>query len=234
MYQRRHVPSPNALPKNYRFLELPLRIDVSPIVAEIEAASITWLPSQWKWHLGTSFCILRGGQERGWPGSRLTSGVGIDAPALEGLPRVRELLDAAFPSRVASAWLGLSPPESRIHLHVDNMPHWDEHHRFHVPLVTNERARLCVAGRFLHLPAGTVWAFNNSVPHGAENLGAPRIHLMVDLPSSPEIEALVASGVPREGARDPEAMARLSRDPMESLPEDARRDRNLLWRLSQQ
>jgi hypothetical protein len=234
MYQRRHVPSPRALPKPYRFLRLPLDLDLGPVIAELEGAAITWLPSQWKWHLGTSFCILRGGEERGWPGSRLTSGGGIDAPALASLPRIRELLDSGFPAPIASAWLGLSPPESRIHLHVDNMPHWDEHHRFHVPLVTNERARLCVAGRFLHLPRGTVWAFNNSLPHGAENLGPPRVHLMVDLPPAPEVEALVAAGVAHEGERDPEAMARLGRDPMQALPEDAKADRSLVWRLSQQ
>ncbi|MDI3290089.1 aspartyl/asparaginyl beta-hydroxylase domain-containing protein [Polyangium sp. 15x6] len=234
MYQRRHVPSPRALSKAYRFLRLPLAIDVASIVAEIEATDITWLPSQWKWHLGTSFCILRGGQERGWPGSRLTSGGGIDAPALEALPRLRELLDTAFPARPVSAWLGLSPPDSRIHLHVDNTPHWDEHHRFHVPLITTPAARLCVAGRFLHLPAGTAWAFNNSVPHGAENLGPPRIHLMVDLPPAPAVEALVAAGTPEEGAKDPEAIARLSRDPMESIPEAMKSDAYLLWRLAQQ
>jgi kumamolisin len=100
--------------------------------------------------------------------------------------------------------------------------------------VTTEAARLCAAGRFQHLPAGSVWAFNNSVPHGAENLGPPRIHLMVDLPPTPEVEALIASGTPVEGERDPEALARLSRDPMEALPEEAREDAYLLWRLGQQ
>jgi len=234
MYQRRHVPSPRALAKSYRFLELPLRIDVAPIVAEIEARAIAWMPSQWKWHLGTAFCILRGGPERGWPGSRLTSGGGVDAPDLAHFPRIRELLETAFPVPVASAWLGSSPPGSRIHLHVDNMPHWDEHHRFHVPLVTTPEARLCVAGRFLHLPAGSVWAFNNSVPHGAENLGPQRIHLMVDLPDGPAIQALIAAGTPREGERDEDALGRLSRDPMESLPEEMKGDRYLLWRLAQQ
>jgi len=234
MYQRRHVPSPRALSKPYKFLRLPLEIDVAPIVAELEQAAITWLPSQWKWHLGTSFCILRGGQERGWPGSRLTTGGGIDAPDLGRLPRVRALLDEGFPARAVSAWLGLSPENSRIHLHVDNTPHWDEHHRFHIPLVTTEAARLCAAGKFLHLPMGTVWAFNNSVPHGAENLGPPRVHLMVDLPSVPAVEELVARGVSHEGERDPEAMQRLSRDPMESLPPEAKGDPNLLWRLAQQ
>jgi Aspartyl/Asparaginyl beta-hydroxylase len=234
MYQRRHVPSPRAAQKGYRFLKLPLTIDVAPLVAEIEAAEITWLPSQWKWHLGTFFAILRGGEERGWPGSRLTTGGGVDAPELSRLPRVREALDHAFPARASSAWLGLSPPDARIFLHVDNTAHWDEHHRFHVPLITSEKARLCSAGRFLHLPAGGVWAFNNSVPHGAENLGPPRIHLMVDLPATPEVEALVQAGVPHEGERDPEALARLSRDPMEALPPEARQDSYLLWRLSQQ
>lgn len=231
MYQRRHQRSQNALPKGYRFVRLPLEIRPEPLAEELLAASVTWLPSQWKWHIGTSFCILRGGHERSAPGSSLTSGAGIDAPVLDRLPRIRAFLDSAFPVPGVLAWIGLSPPSSRIFLHVDNTAHWDEHHRVHVPLVTTPDARLCVAGRFLHMPLGSAWVLNNSLPHGALNLGPERLHLMVDLPSTPEVEALIAAGTPHEGEADPEALALLTEDPMSALTDAERRDRSLMDRL---
>jgi kumamolisin len=237
MYQRRYTHAPDAVAKPYRFVELPLHVDAAPLAAEIRAAKIGWLRSQWKWHLGTSFAILRGGPDRGFPGSRLAFNEGrggVDAPDLAQLPQVKALLDTAFPAPAALAWLGLSPPGARIFLHVDDTAHWDRHHRLHVPLVTSEAARLCVAGGFLHMPAGSVWLFNNSVPHGGENLGPARVHLMVDLPATPEVEAFLAQGTPREGAPDPEALARIARDPLEALTAADRRDASLMARLTRQ
>jgi kumamolisin len=234
MYQRSYTHVADAVTKGYRYLRLPLQVDPAPLAEEIAAAGIEWLRSQWKWHLGTSFAILRGGEDRGFPGSRLTGGGGVDAPLLARLPRVAAVLDGAFPAPATSAWLGLSPPGKRIYLHVDDLPHWDRHHRLHVPLVTTPAARTCVAGGFLHLPAGSVWAFNNSVAHGTENLGPARIHLMVDLPATPAVEALLAAGAPCEGEPDPEALARLSRDPLEALADEDRRDPSLMMRLERQ
>jgi kumamolisin len=234
MYQRRYTHAPDSLPKPYRFVELPMTIDAVPLAQEIRATRIGWIRSQWKWHLGTSFAILRGGPDRGFPGSRMTGGDGVDAPDLALLPRVKALLDTAFPAPAALAWLGLSPPGARIFLHVDDTAHWDRHHRLHVPIVTSERAQLCVQGGFLHMPAGTVWLFNNSVPHGGENRGPARVHLMVDLPSTPAVEAFLAQGTPREGTPDPEALARLAEDPMEALTGADRRDASLMARLLRQ
>jgi hypothetical protein len=146
MYQRPHTPSPNAIAKPYGFLRLPMTVDVAPLAAEIEGADLTWLPSQWKWHLGTYFCILRAGVEGRHTGSALINGGGVDTADLGRLPRIRHLLDTAFPVPAALAWIGLSPANSRIHTHIDNTAHWDEHHRLHVPLVTTPAVEALLAG----------------------------------------------------------------------------------------
>lgn len=232
MHQRPHAPSPNAATKPYGFLRLPMTVDVTPWLAEIEAAHLDWLPSQWKWHLGTYFCILRAGPEGRHPGSALVSGTGVDTANLQALPRLRHFLDTAFPAPAALAWIGLSPAGSRIHTHIDNTAHWDEHHRIHVPLVTNAKARLGIGDRFQHFPLGTVWALNNSVPHGAINDGSTdRLHLMLDLPPTPAVEAWLADGERVEGEADAEAWARLAGDPMDALSEAQRADAYLMARL---
>lgn len=234
VYQRHTPPSSLAIDKPYRFLRLPVDVDVAPLLDELRAAAVPWSPSQWKWHMETRFCVLRGGGEQPYPGGALVSGAGMDQPILARLPRLRAFLDTGMPVSARMAWLGLSPHGARIFLHRDNTHHWDEHHRVHVPLDTTPMARLCVAGRFVHMPAGTAWAFNNSMPHGAINRGPDRIHLMIDLPSTPEVQALFTAGQPVEGERDPDALAELARDPLEALGKGQLADIDLVRRLLQQ
>lgn len=215
MYQRKHVRSEHAAPKDYDFIRLPIELDVAPLVDELErAGALPFVSSLWKWHRGTKFCVLRAGPPGALPGDELITGKGVDAPILAALPRIRALLDEAFPAPAPLAWIGLSPSRSQIRMHVDNTQHWDEHHRIHVPLVTSPGARLMVSGGFVHMPAGSVWAFNNSRPHGALNDGPDRLHLVVDLAGTPEVEAMLARGERVRGERDRDAVLRLSQDPL--------------------
>lgn len=234
VHQRPTPRSPRAIDKPYHFLRLAMDVDVAPLLDELRAAAIPWASSQWKWHMETRFCVLRGGGSEPYPGGALVSGAGADQPILARLPRLRAFLDQGFPVPARMAWLGWSPPGARIFLHRDNTHHWDEHHRVHVPLDTSPAARLCVSGRFAHMPAGTAWAFNNSLPHGAINRGPDRIHLMLDLPDVPEVQALVRAGEPVAGERDPETVAELSQDPLKLLHEGHLADMELVRRLLQQ
>jgi kumamolisin len=234
MHQRAHQRSEHALSKDYGFVRQALRFDPSAIAAEIQAAELQWIASQWKWHAETRFCVLRGGSQQGYEGSELTSGHSTDHPNLAALGGLRALLDDAFPARVTLAWLGWLPENGKIHLHVDNTRHWDEHHRVHVPLVTNPAARLCVGSRFLHLQLGSAWIVNNSLAHGAVNLGPDRLHLMLDLPGSEAVERWIAEGSSESGEEDTAALAMLARDPLLGLSPEMLRDRERLARMLQQ
>jgi len=217
VFQRPHQRSERALRKAYRFVSRPLEVDFAPVLAELEAQSLEWLESQWKWHVETRFSILRAGERQGYAGSELTQGHSVDQPNLERLTRLREWLDSAFPVVPNVAWIGHLPRDARIFLHVDNTQHWDEHHRVHVPLRTHPEARLCVAGRFAFLRPGRMWLINNSVPHGAINRGPDRLHLVLDLPHFAGFDEWLAQGTVEPGELDPEAFAELNRDPL-SVP----------------
>src|SRR5262245_11289116 len=117
MYQRHKNPSLRAINKPYFFVQLPMQIDPTQLVEEFEATEVTWLPSQWKWHVGTYFNILRGGKEGKYPGSALTSGADVDTADLDRLPLMRKFLDTAFPVPARLAWVGMIPQNTCIHLH---------------------------------------------------------------------------------------------------------------------
>ncbi|HLT35554.1 MAG TPA: aspartyl/asparaginyl beta-hydroxylase domain-containing protein [Enhygromyxa sp.] len=233
-FQRPHVPSERAIEKGYRFVELPFDVELAPICAELRRVQLPWQPSQWKWHRGTWFCVLRAGPRGVGPASELVTGVGHDAPILAELPSLKELLDHCFPEPVPLAWLGLSPAGGVIRAHVDNLHHWDEHHRVHVPLSTNPAALLCVDGHCLHLAPGRAWALNNSVVHGARNGGRNRVHLIVDLPPTPAVQAWLASGRHHDGAPDPEALRHIEADPLADLSPRELANPELLKVMAQQ
>ncbi|HET9954936.1 MAG TPA: aspartyl/asparaginyl beta-hydroxylase domain-containing protein [Polyangiaceae bacterium] len=221
MYQKPHQKSERAIPKEYRFVRLPLPEAAHSALeaARREAADsdLEFVASQWKWHVETRFHVLRGGPTRGFPGSELVSGSGVDHPNLQRLPSIRRFLELAFPEPPVLAWLGDSPPGARIFLHVDNTKHWDEHHRIHVPLLTHGEARLCVDGFFQHLEYGSAWLLNNSVPHGAINRGPRRVHLMLDLRASEWMADWLRRGTSESGTPDSLALAELGRDPLSAL-----------------
>ena len=55
-------------------------------------------------------------------------------------------------------------------------------HKIHVPLQTNPRATLTVAGATVHLEAGYAWEVNNLASHGTFNGGAQdRIHFIFEV-----------------------------------------------------
>ena len=55
-------------------------------------------------------------------------------------------------------------------------------HKIHVPLQTNPRSTLTVAGATFHLEAGYAWEVNNLAPHGAFNGGGQdRIHFIFEV-----------------------------------------------------
>jgi kumamolisin len=232
VFQRPHQRSPRALDKPYRFAWWPLGCELSPLVEEIAGQRPEWLESQWKWHVESRFALLRAGQRAGYPGSELTNGHSINQPSLERLPRLLHFLDTAFPVPPTLAWLGRLPEGARIFSHVDNTQHWDEHHRVHVPLITNPQARLCVAGGFLFLEPNRIWLLNNSLPHGALNRGPERLHLVLDLPHFAGFDHWLAQSNRESGDTDAAALAELDQDPLESPAATSSLDSARLARFS--
>lgn len=64
--------------------------------------------------------------------------------------------------------------------HVDGMPSLMRCHRVHLPIVTNDRVLFAIRGDIRHLPAGELWEINNRRSHAVRNLGADRIHAILD------------------------------------------------------
>lgn len=215
MFQRPHRRSVLAVRKDYRVARRKLAADPSELLKEIRSQPLEWLESQWKWHVETRFCVLRAGTRRGYPGSELTSGHSQDRPNLLRLTELPPLLEGIVPDSPVVAWLGWMPHGARIFLHVDNTAHWDEHHRVHVPLVTNPGARACVEGRFTHLGLGNAWVLNNSVPHGALNRGPDRLHLVMDYAPSESFAAWLSGCTRVEGDLDAAAFEELKQDPLD-------------------
>jgi len=82
-----------------------------------------------------------------------------------------------------------------------------------------------------HFPAGRLFAFDNGRPHGAINVGPPRIHLVFDVPGGAAIDALLAGGTHIEGELDERALARLSEDPLADLTPAERSSPALMHRF---
>lgn len=234
MYQRSRPVSPDAVDKPYRFLRMPDSFGAGPLIHELEAAAPSPAASIWKWHIETRFLPLRGGPAVGSPCDTLVSGMGKDCPVLRTLPRLRQLLNHGLPARARLAWIGISPPGARIFAHIDNLPHWQAHHRVHLPLQTNPRALLLVQGRAVHMPAGSMWLFNNSRPHAAINRGPRRLHLMVDLPDTLAVRRWLDRGEAVEGRSDPDTWSEMLGDPLEAFTADQRADEELMQRVRAQ
>lgn len=234
MHQHPRPRSPQAIAKHYRFVRSSTSIDVDPLLEELGSIRARFMGGLWKWHIETTMVPLRGGPAPHHPCTALVTGLDGDAPILAELPRIRALLDEGFPARARMAWLGCSPTNSRIFAHVDNLEHWQRHHRVHVPLITNPEARLAVAGAFVHMAAGAAWLFNNSRAHGAVNRGPERIHLILDLPATPEVEAWIAVGELVEGQTDLTTWRELGEDPLLAFTESQLEDPVLMSLVQRQ
>lgn len=102
---------------------------------------------------------------------RLTSAVDAAADAIAGHRR----------GEAVRLMLAELPPGGFIAEHEDAAD-LTQVHRCHLPIVTNERAKLAIEGRPYHLRAGTVYEFDNTRPHAARNRGEERrVHLLCDV-----------------------------------------------------
>ena len=113
-------------------------------------------------------------------------------PALEAWPEMATLLDE-FPGKIALAHLSLMVPGTVLPIHRDGISKKGLHRplfelfehtlRFHVPLETNEQAKVFAGGRFYQMKVGECWMLNNFENHAAINTheNINRYHLIFDV-----------------------------------------------------
>ncbi|MCC6619793.1 MAG: aspartyl/asparaginyl beta-hydroxylase domain-containing protein [Deltaproteobacteria bacterium] len=188
------------------FRRLPLDLEPARLVADLEAIPTwAWERSHWPYpHGSVEQVLLRGGTRGTELDFFVDEGV-IDHEVMARTPYLGWLVGGDGPFGGATfAFLFRMAPGGRSRLHTDDMPIWRSHHRVHVPIVTNPGARLVAGGRWIHLPVGQAWTFDNQSLHGAVNGDAPRTHLILDVPDE------------RPAMRD--LLARATFDPGEAAP----------------
>jgi hypothetical protein len=118
-----------------------------------------------------------------------------DLPALAEWLSMRRLLDQAssaimghqlgahfLSGEMARTMVSRLDPGSTIFWHLDDGPYHGRTMRFHLPLVTNPGCLMYSGPETLHLPAGSLFWFNNHVRHSAANWGPfMRLHLIFEM-----------------------------------------------------
>ena len=118
-----------------------------------------------------------------------------DLPALAEWESMQRLLDRAagaimahplggqfLSGEMGRAMVSRLDPGSTIFWHLDDGPYHSRTMRFHLPLVTNPGCLMYSGPETLHLPAGSLWWFNNHVRHSAANWGQHmRLHLIFEM-----------------------------------------------------
>jgi len=84
-------------------------------------------------------------------------------------------------------------PHSRLTTHIDKYGKYvDDRVRLHIPVVTNPKSWLTVAGDRLDTKPGECWYLDNHVLHGAtNNSDQPRVHLIIDCKPGDSINDLL-------------------------------------------
>jgi len=187
------------------FTRLPVTLDVPRLVDEV-ASIPTWAWERTYWpypHGSVDQVLLRGGTRGVELDFFLDDGV-VDQAILGRLPYMAWLVGPDGPFGGATfAFLFRMAPGGRSRLHTDDMPIWKTHHRVHVPIVTNPDARLIAGERWIHLPIGQAWTFDNQALHAAVNGDTPRTHLILDVPD----ERLAMRDLLARATIDPGAVA---------------------------
>ncbi|MBW3564843.1 MAG: aspartyl/asparaginyl beta-hydroxylase domain-containing protein [Acidobacteria bacterium] len=176
----------------------PLDFETAAIMAEVRPFPEEW----WQVHEGPyhnggweSVSLWAQGGDRTNQRSR---GAGFAATeALERTPALQVAIDR-FPGERNRVRLMRLRPGGIIRRHSDPMEEIDPNLvRLHVPLQTNDRVTFTVADRVVRMREGETWRVDVRFPHAVRNDGASdRIHLVVDLLISPELDDLLSAGDP--------------------------------------
>lgn len=207
----------------FGLVEMRLSYDLAALRAEIERASIEWADHYAVYNKGRSwsavalrgyggdpaFIIKPSEMSKAWKEEHPAEMAWeiSDSPLFEALPVTREIVDAIPGAKHRVRLMRLTAGQGELTRHADiTDPDAGTEPgrllRLHLPIETNEDVRFrswVPSGdeQTIHMPAGSCWYLDTRKPHTARNDGdTDRIHLVVDVESSPELLALAGDEAP--------------------------------------
>ena len=177
-------------------LRLPVAFEAGPLQRDLDGIPEDW----WGRHLGPyhdgnweAVALWAPGGSHSEQRSR--GGRFEATDALKQSPAFRAVLDA-MPADRSRVRLMRLRPGGAIFRHSDPMEDIDPRLvRLHVPIVTNPNVEFLVNDRRVVMLPGEVWHVDVRFPHEVYNRGdSMRVHLVMDLLRSPDLEAMIARG----------------------------------------
>jgi hypothetical protein len=200
------------LPEGYRkrsFLEFDVPLDIHSLLEEFSSIpKSAWQSSYWgNAHCSVGMLLLRGGTS-GTEDDFWSPGEVQDHPHLREMPTFSSLLNGPF-GRTRYAFIFRMRPNGVTLRHRDSGSLWQSMYRIHIPLITNADAFLISGERSLHLSVGSAWTFDNYEDHGVVNGAEERVHLIMDAPFNPDLQARIDSARHHEGECVPAHLAKI-------------------------
>jgi hypothetical protein len=149
-----------------------------------------------------------------------------ERPALQQLPYLREIIYDIIPGTPCKCVIAKLKPNGYVRMHRDgwiNDPETDDTYfhdyfystiRLHIPVVTSPEALFFDNGHFFHMPAGEVWAVNNTSDHAVinDNPVLERTHIILDMQPCDELMQMLEKTPVADGWINNEFLARLMQD----------------------
>ena len=196
MSTARETPDSSAVHAMRHFTRIAEFVDVSPFLAELDAAPQMWSADtsrqrKVRCQRNTQNIFLRAPRKPLPPGAKNANDVHESriAPAAERFPRTLafcERIADALESTLGRATLVALLPSAVVYPHVDAGAYYRIRDRLHLVLKSLQGSPLTAGGETVVMREGELWAFDNKARHRAENPSPePRVHLIFDVLPSP-------------------------------------------------
>ena len=178
------------------FTRLADSVDVSPFLAELDAAPEMWLANtsrqrNVRCQRHTQNIFLRAARKPLPPGAKNANDVHESrvARAARKFPRSLAFCERTaeeFESTLGRATLVALLPKSQVFPHVDAGAYYRIRDRLHLVLKSSGGSPLTAGDETVVMHPGELWAFDNKARHSAHNPSRePRVHLIFDLLQAP-------------------------------------------------
>ena len=159
------------------FYLLPIRLDVQRLQQEVNSIpEAAWQahPTGFKGNSSIRLISANGQENDDMVGKMEMT------PWLEKLPYIRQILATLGLTWSRSRLMRLAPG-AIVPRHSDVSYHWRNRMRFHMPVITAPEVQFECNGDTVHMESGSVWTFDNWLPHSVKNeSNITRIHLVAD------------------------------------------------------